>query len=78
MFDQNEDKVYNDVVELLNLRSDYGSADSISTLGIQYTHGSKNIKRDLKKAKECFQQALKINPDHLEANYYMGLIELIS
>ncbi len=34
LFDRGADKIYNDFIELLDLKSDYGSADSVSILGM--------------------------------------------
>ena len=35
------------------------------------------MKRDFKKSKEFFERALIIDPNHHEANYYLGLINLL-
>jgi TPR repeat protein len=77
LFDKGADKIYNDFIELLDLKSDYGSAESLAILGIQYVHGTKNIKRNFLKARECFERALKIDNAHIDANYYLGLINLL-
>mmetsp|Transcript_4760 Transcript_4760/g.4416 ORF Transcript_4760/g.4416 Transcript_4760/m.4416 type:complete len:203 (-) Transcript_4760:904-1512(-) len=76
LFDKSEDKIYSDFIELLDLKSDYGSADSLSILGIQYVYGKKNVKRDFAKARDCFEKALLIDPNHTEANYYLGFIHM--
>jgi hypothetical protein len=35
------------------------------------------MKRDFKRAKECFEKSLFIDPEHTESNYYLGLINLL-
>ena len=45
-------------------------------LGIQHVHGTKRIKRDFKKAKECFEKAILIDPNDKDSNYYLGLMHL--
>lgn len=45
-------------------------------MGIQHVHGTKRIRRDFKKAKECFEKALVIDPNDKESNYYLGLMYL--
>lgn len=68
--------MYNDFFEFLDLKSDYGSAESLSILGIQYIHGTENLKRDFAKGRECFERAYSIDNQNKEANYYLGLINL--
>ena len=77
LFDGGIDKIYNDYIDLLDLKSDYGSAESLTILGIQYLHGTKNIGRNFQKALECFERALKIDKEYSDANYYLGLINLL-
>lgn len=39
-------------------------------------HGTKRIKRDFKKAKECFEKALEIDKKDKDSNYYLGFMYL--
>eukprot|EP00349_Pseudokeronopsis_sp_Brazil_P002899 CAMPEP_0202969058 /NCGR_PEP_ID=MMETSP1396-20130829/14648_1 /ASSEMBLY_ACC=CAM_ASM_000872 /TAXON_ID= /ORGANISM="Pseudokeronopsis sp., Strain Brazil" /LENGTH=219 /DNA_ID=CAMNT_0049696139 /DNA_START=316 /DNA_END=972 /DNA_ORIENTATION=- len=76
LYDQSDEKIYSDYIELLDLKSDYGSADSLTILGVQHVFGKKNVKRDFGKAKLCFEKALNIDNNHQEANYFMGFLYL--
>lgn len=75
--DSSADKIYGDFIELLDLKGEYGNAESLSVLGIQHIHGTKRVKRDYKKARSSFERALTIDPIDNDSNYYMGLIYLM-
>ncbi len=34
------------IIDLLDLKGEYGNAESLSVLGIQHVHGTKKVKRD--------------------------------
>lgn len=40
------EKTYSDFIDLLDLKGEYGNAESLSVLGIQHVHGTKKVKRD--------------------------------
>jgi hypothetical protein len=44
--DQNENMAYNDMIDLLDLKGQYGNVESLSVLGIQHVHGTQRIRRD--------------------------------
>lgn len=71
------EKAYGDIFEFLDLKGDYGSADSLAVLGIQHLHGTKRIKRDFERARLSFERALKIDKKDMESTYHMGLIYLL-
>ncbi len=75
--DSQAEKAYGDIFEFLDLKGDYGSADSLAVLGIQHLHGTKRIKRDFERARLSFERALKIDKKDIESNYHMGLIYLL-
>lgn len=75
--DSQAEKTYGDIFEFLDLKGDYGSADSLAVLGIQHLHGTKRIKRDFERARLSFERALKIDKKDTESNYHMGLIYLL-
>jgi hypothetical protein len=37
------DKVYSDFIDLLDLKGEYGNAESLAILGIQHIHGTKRV-----------------------------------
>jgi TPR repeat protein len=61
----------------LDLKGEYGNAESLAVLGIQHVHGTKRIARDFDKARKCFKKALEIDPKDQDSNYYMGLMYLL-
>lgn len=75
--DKATDKIYSEYIEFLDLKGEYGNADSLSVLGIQHLHGTKRIKRDFEKARKSFEKALKIDKKDLESNYYLGLMYML-
>lgn len=75
--DSAADKIYSDFIELLDLKGEYGNAESLAVLGIQHIHGTKRVKRDFEKARVSFEKALKIDKKDIDSNYYMGLIYLL-
>lgn len=75
--DSSADKIYGDYIELLDLKGEYGNAESLSVLGIQHIHGTKRVKRDFERARKSFEKALKIDQKDNDSNYYMGLIYLL-
>lgn len=76
MSDSSQDHIYNDFIDLLDLKGQYGNAESLAVLGIQHVHGTKRIKRDFNKAKDCFERALEIDKNDKDSNYYLGLMNL--
>ena len=77
VMDNSADRIYGDFIDLLDLKGDYGNAESLAVLGIQHIHGTKRVKRDFAKAKRSFEKALNIDSDDTDSNYYMGLIKLL-
>ena len=75
--DSHAENAYKDIFEFLDLKGDYGSAESLAVLGIQHLHGTKRIKRDFDKARKSFERALKIDKKDTESNFHMGLIYLL-
>ena len=47
------------------------TADDWNALGVQY-HNTTDGTRDYEKANLCYQEALKLNPNHVHANYNLG------
>eukprot|EP00347_Sterkiella_histriomuscorum_P014767 403359608 len=74
--EQMDDHVYNDFIDLLDLKGQYGNVESLSVLGIQHVHGTKRVKRDFEQAKTTFEKALTIDQNDKDSNYYMGLMHL--
>ncbi|CDW82044.1 protein sel-1 homolog 1-like [Stylonychia lemnae] len=74
--DQSEDQSYNDMIDLLDLKGQYGNVESLSVLAIQHVHGTKRIKRDFLQARRSFEKALSIDFNDKDSNYYMGLMNL--
>lgn len=66
------DIISNDILDLLDLQGEYGSAESLIYIGSMHMHGSLKVQRDMKKAMEHFKKALEIEPDHQKALYYVG------
>ena len=75
--DSSADKIYGDYIELLDLKGEYGNAESLSVLGIQHIHGTKRVKRDFERARRSFEKALNIDTKDTDSNYYLGLIYLL-
>ena len=42
----------------MDWKGDYGNAESLSYLGVQYVHGTNNIEIDYQKGMEFFEKAL--------------------
>jgi len=64
-------------LEFLDLKGEYGSAESLALLGVQNLLGTKKTKRDFNKAKEFFEKVIIINKKDPDSNYYLGLIYLL-
>jgi TPR repeat protein len=77
VIDSQAEKIYGDIFEFLDLKGDYGNAESLSVLGIQHLHGTKRNKRDFERARQSFERALLIDSKDVEANYHMGLIYMM-
>ncbi|PJB11183.1 MAG: hypothetical protein CO120_01045, partial [Gammaproteobacteria bacterium CG_4_9_14_3_um_filter_38_9] len=48
------------------------TADDWNALGFQYYNATDGKTRDYEKANLCYQEALKLNPNHTYANYNLG------
>src|SRR3990167_411217 len=55
------------------LKTQTPTADDLTTLGVQYHNATDGKTRDYEKANLCYQEALKLNPNHAHANYNLGL-----
>lgn len=64
-------------MDLLDLKGEYGNAESLSVLGMQHLHGTNKIKRDFAKAKSFFKKSLELDENDVDSNYYIGLMYLL-